>query len=519
MGRVVLAVSGTLQEGFPLRKNLDAPGRPAVHLGSGLVRCVKSYLDVKEPGCREHGKGANPCCVVTGDPRDANVYEVYVVDGEACVRALVGEPRYLSMAPDCVTLDLSAPETSASVRAFAREALGPGVARCSVLAVVSAIAAAPSFVETPSAREGGATDFASGSELAAAAVAAAADDGAAKRLCRETLGGAAPRLSSVLTEARASALLRAAGVPADLSPRGKGSRRRATAALRLLPAAAAMLYPLCFWGRGKHQRSVALGAFAAGVVAANAARRLGDVLHARSMERRATAAASPGAELGDARIACGSGRAFHVSRRDTAVVCIDLQVDFLDVDNGRVARHYDAKTLARCRRAAEKSAELLAAARNQGLTVAHSRSHRYGARIYRNLVGDAGHALADAVAALPGEIVVDKWTFGAFASTDLEAQLRARGVTRILLCGVLTNVCVMATAVQAVDRLFRVCLVEDACGAYDETWHDQAVNLINGPQVKAGHATLPAATGLYFGEVASVAAVAHALDGLPPASD
>ena len=83
--RVVLAVSGTLQEGFPLRKNLDAPGAPAVHLGSGLVRCVKSYLDTKEPGCREHGNDPNPCCVVTGDEADANVYELYLVDGEACV--------------------------------------------------------------------------------------------------------------------------------------------------------------------------------------------------------------------------------------------------------------------------------------------------------------------------------------------------------------------------------------------------------------------------------------------------
>ena len=48
--------------------------------------------------------------------------------------------------------------------------------------------------------------------------------------------------------------------------------------------------------------------------------------------------------------------------------------------------------------------------------------------------------------ARPGEIVVDKWTFGAFASTDLEAQLRARGVRKILLGGILTNVCVFATA-------------------------------------------------------------------------
>ena len=128
--------------------------------------------------------------------------------------------------------------------------------------------------------------------------------------------------------------------------------------------------------------------------------------------------------------------------------------------------------------------------------------------------GDAGYELDAAVAARPGEIVVDKWTFGAFASTDLEARLRRRGVTRILLCGVLTNVCVMATAVQACDRLFRVCLVEDATGAFDAGWHESAVGLINGPQVAAGHARAPAATGLYFGEKTTVANVEAALEGL-----
>ncbi|KAH8070962.1 hypothetical protein JL720_11576 [Aureococcus anophagefferens] len=344
--RVVLAVSGTLQEGFPLRKNLDAPGAPAVHLGSGLVRCVKSYLDTKEPGCREHGNDPNPCCVVTGDPADANVYELYLVDGEACVAALLGEPRYLAMAPDAVTLDLEAAETSGVVRAFARECLGD-VARCSVLAVVSAVRAPPSFVATPTA--GGPTDFASTSSTPTA-----------------------------------------------------GAWRSTTT----------------------------------------------------------------------------KGR----SRRDAAW---------------------------------DNAARLLAAARRGGLTVAHSRSHRYGARIHRDLVGsgDAGYALDAAVAARPGEIVVDKWTFGAFASTDLEARLRRRGVTRILLCGVLTNVCVMATAARPAHRLPRVPR-RGRDGAFDAGWHESAVGLINGPQVAAGHARAPAATGLYFGEKTTVANVEAALAGL-----
>ena len=48
---------------------------------------------------------------------------------------------------------------------------------------------------------------------------------------------------------------------------------------------------------------------------------------------------------------------------------------------------------------------------------------------------DEGYELLPQVRALPGEIVVDKWTFGAFASTDLEAKLRARGVRSTLFFG------------------------------------------------------------------------------------
>ena len=154
---------------------------------------------------------------------------------------------------------------------------------------------------------------------------------------------------------------------------------------------------------------------------------------------------------------------------------------------GRLGRFYDAARHASLAATAARVERLLAAARRAGLTVAHSRSHRYGAAVRRDLLEgqqpgapdvaddasgvaqhfgavDRGYELLPSLRARPGEIVVDKWTFGAFASTDLEAQLRARGVRKILLAGILTNVCVFATAVQACDRFFRVCLVEDASG-------------------------------------------------------
>jgi nicotinamidase-related amidase len=215
-------------------------------------------------------------------------------------------------------------------------------------------------------------------------------------------------------------------------------------------------------------------------------------------------------EGGQADVPCKGGRAFPVANSDTALVIIDMQTDFLS-PQGRVGQHYQESPIQSGLKGVER---LLAACRRAGFTIAHSRSHRYGADVRDDLVGtgDEGYELYPSCKALPGEIVVDKWTFGAFASTDLEAELRSRGVTRILLCGVLTNVCVFATASQAVDRFFRVCVVEDACAAFDQEWHNMAIRLISEPQCKKGH---QAQIGLYFGEVSTVSEVEKALAKVP----
>ena len=198
------------------------------------------------------------------------------------------------------------------------------------------------------------------------------------------------------------------------------------------------------------------------------------------------------------RVPCAHNREFPCDPATTALVLIDMQTDFLEKD-GRLGQFYPPEKLASVRRAIPGVQRLLAAARKAGMTVAHSRSHRYGADIRTDLVGvnDAGYELLPECGAREGEIVVDKWTFGAFASTELEQRLRERGVKCILLAGILTNVCILATAVQAVDRLFRVALVEDATAAFSPEWHRMGVALLNEPQTQPGHAQK--ATGLYFG--------------------
>jgi nicotinamidase-related amidase len=62
----------------------------------------------------------------------------------------------------------------------------------------------------------------------------------------------------------------------------------------------------------------------------------------------------------------------------------------------------------------------------------------------------------------PSDIVVTKRTRGAFASTDLESLLRARGVTQVVIAGVATAGGVESTARQAYEAGFNVTLAIDA---------------------------------------------------------
>ena len=62
----------------------------------------------------------------------------------------------------------------------------------------------------------------------------------------------------------------------------------------------------------------------------------------------------------------------------------------------------------------------------------------------------------------PDDIVVTKMSWGAFATTDLEARLKALGVTQVVLAGVATGSGVEATARQAYEQGFHVTLAIDA---------------------------------------------------------
>jgi nicotinamidase-related amidase len=75
----------------------------------------------------------------------------------------------------------------------------------------------------------------------------------------------------------------------------------------------------------------------------------------------------------------------------------------------------------------------------------------------------------------PGDILVTKRSWGAFAATDLERQLKARGVTQVVVTGVATSVGVEATARQAYEQGFNVTLALDAMTDMREEAHAYSI--------------------------------------------
>jgi nicotinamidase-related amidase len=73
--------------------------------------------------------------------------------------------------------------------------------------------------------------------------------------------------------------------------------------------------------------------------------------------------------------------------------------------------------------------------------------------------------------AKPGDILVTKRQWGAFHGTELDLQLRRRGIQTIVLGGVATNMGVESTARQAWEHGYAVVLAEDAATSFSAEMH------------------------------------------------
>jgi len=77
--------------------------------------------------------------------------------------------------------------------------------------------------------------------------------------------------------------------------------------------------------------------------------------------------------------------------------------------------------------------------------------------------------------ALPAAVTITKRQWSAFYGTELELQLRRRGITDVVVCGVATNFGVESTARDGWQAGYAMIVAEDACSSMGESSHEFAV--------------------------------------------
>jgi nicotinamidase-related amidase len=78
----------------------------------------------------------------------------------------------------------------------------------------------------------------------------------------------------------------------------------------------------------------------------------------------------------------------------------------------------------------------------------------------------------------PGDLVVTKHNWSAFYGTDLDVQLRRRGITQVVLTGIATSIGVESTARSAHEHGYHVTLAVDAMADAQEETHRNSVERI-----------------------------------------
>lgn len=82
------------------------------------------------------------------------------------------------------------------------------------------------------------------------------------------------------------------------------------------------------------------------------------------------------------------------------------------------------------------------------------------------------------VSPTPDDVIITKKQWGAFYGTDLDLQLRRRGMDTIVLCGIATDYGVESTARFAYEYGYQQIFAEDAMASMSNAQHDAAIKFV-----------------------------------------
>jgi len=175
----------------------------------------------------------------------------------------------------------------------------------------------------------------------------------------------------------------------------------------------------------------------------------------------------------------------------SGVVVVDLANDFVYA-GGVIADAGGPAYQATAQAVIPPLQRLLAAARRAGVTVVYATdAHTPGDSELKKWPPHAmqGTKLADIVPALApqaGDLVIEKRTYSPFVSSDIDAQLRSRGIERLYITGLHTDCCARHTSADAFQRGYDLVWVTDTLAAFTEEAHRAGIDYF-----KAWYATDP----------------------------
>jgi nicotinamidase-related amidase len=180
----------------------------------------------------------------------------------------------------------------------------------------------------------------------------------------------------------------------------------------------------------------------------------------------------------------------------TALLLIDIQNDYFP--GGKMELEGADTAAAQARR-------LLDLFRQQAWPTVHIQhiATRPGSTFF--LPDTDGAAIHASIAPLPGETVIVKHFPNSFRETNLLEHLRGLGIERLVICGMMTHMCIDATTRAAFDHGFSCTLAHDACATRNLSFGDRVV------AAEQVHLAFLAALSAIYAKVVGTAEVIGAL--------
>ena len=102
----------------------------------------------------------------------------------------------------------------------------------------------------------------------------------------------------------------------------------------------------------------------------------------------------------------------------------------------------------------------------------------FGGRMKPHAIrGTRGDHPIDELEMDPSDLFLPKRRMSSFYKTDLDQTLRTWGVHTVAVCGIVTNVCVLLTAIDAIQNDFRSIIVSDASTCHKPEIHEKTLEL------------------------------------------